>query len=113
MLFGLASATLLILLPRQCQAAAPAPAPSIASTRCQKCPVGYSAGPLNLNITVLVETDVAQFYSYNSEGAILVYFVARATFSEAPSQLKLTDFDVEEGASPALDPNCKMSNSNA
>lgn len=75
--------------------------------------MGDSAGLLNLNITVLVETDVAQFYSYNSEGAILVYFIARATFSEAPSQLKLTDFDVEEGASPASDPRCNMSTTNA
>ena len=51
----------------------------------------------SLNLRVLIETDVAQFYSYNSEGAILVYFVARATFSEAPSQLQLADFDVDNG----------------
>lgn len=77
---------------------APAPGPlSLSASRCQKCPVPGTQAPRTLNLTVLVETDVAQFYSYTTEGAILVYFVARANFSTAPSQLSLTDFAVADG----------------
>lgn len=84
------------------QAPAPAPAPeSISVLRCQSCPKPAADDNLSLDLELLVQTDVAQFYTYTSEGSILVYFVARATFSHAPAQLKLTDFDVEDGESLA------------
>ena len=98
--------TLLLLLAaaaRQavCQITAPAPAPKgvVASTRCNTCPTAAPTDARTLYLSILVETDVAQFYSYHSEGAILVYFVARATFSVAPTQLQLKNFIIEHGAS--------------
>lgn len=81
----------------ECQPSPPEPSQSIASLRCSTCSPADPSTAASLNLTLLVETDVAQFYSYSSQGSILVYFVARATFSEAPSQLQLTDFDVEDG----------------
>ena len=97
-------AALLLLALAGCAAQTPAPAPSIASTRCRTCPPPPSGDVKSLNLTVLVETDVAQFYSYTSEGAILVYFVARAVFSQAPAQLQLTDFEVENGEQACPEP---------
>ena len=98
--------TLLVLLiaaARQavCQVTAPAPAPVgiVAVTRCTTCPTAAPTDARTLYLSILVETDVAQFYSYTSEGAILVYFVARATFSVAPTQLRLSNFIIENGAS--------------
>lgn len=90
-------AALIILTLAGSTAQPSAPAPSIASTRCSTCPAAPSDDARTLNLTVLVETDVAQFYSYTSEGAILVYFVTRAIFSQAPDQLQLGDFDIENG----------------
>jgi hypothetical protein len=91
------AAALIVLALSSSMAQQSAPAPSIASTRCSSCPAAASDDAKTLNLTVLVETDVAQFYSYTSEGAILVYFVTRVVFSQPPAQLQLADFDIESG----------------
>jgi hypothetical protein len=96
---------LLVLALASSTAQPSAPAPSTASTRCSTCPAAPSGDARTLNLTVLVETDVAQFYSYTSEGAILVYFVTRAIFSQAPAQLQLADFDIEDGDTGSTPPN--------
>ena len=75
---------------------APAPSANLPQ-RCQTCPRADQNTPLNLTLNVITGTDVAQFYSYTTEGAILVYFVARANFSVAPAQLSLTSFDIDNG----------------
>jgi len=103
---GIAALVLLALV--SCAAQPPAPGPSIAGTRCHNCPPAAANDPKTLNLTVLVETDVAQFYSYTSEGAILVYFVARAVFSQAPAQLQLVDFEVENGGVDCQSPSLTM-----
>ena len=92
---------LLVLCLAASEAVAPASSPSLATVRCRNCPSPGQQSPMSLNLTILIETDVAQFYSYSSEGALLVYFVARATFSEPPSQLQLADFEAEDGIAAA------------